>query len=481
MLSSLSIVILLPLIEILTANLAKKNRYLHKLILLKIAVIEILIAINLDISKNIYVINFGFFSLKFMCDIYSYFFTILVIAMWILTIIYADSYSRIAINRKRLSSFFKNLSLSIFAVIGGAYSADLWTLLIFYILLIIFTSILIIQNPSKESIRAKNLYLKTHLLTSIFMLLPAIIILQSYTHNVNFDGGNISKIMDNKLVASSLLFLFIVGISKNCIFPFTRWITKSTVAANPVSALLHSVAGVKSGSIALIKIIVYIYGLDNIRELTSSFFTGGWVFYLCGITAVGAAYQALKSQDIKKRFAFSTISQLSYITSSLMIATPLSIIAAILHIISHSICKALLFYIAGIFSVVYKTRSTIAISRIAPFVKLWIFCIAILGSSIIGLPFLPGSYGKDYMIISEYQTHHYSSLIFLIIGSFINILYIYPIIKAGFFTKKIDQIETAIIPFGMKFAIGLGMIITISISFFMKEIIAFFNIYINLN
>lgn len=478
MLLPLLCLIFLPLIELQTSILAKKYAKLHKIILLIIVAIAILLSISLPISQQIYSINFGLFSLKFMCDIYSYFFGILVTVIWFLTNLYAYSYIRIVLRRNRLIKFFQNLSLSIFAVLGGAYSADLWTLFIFYFLLIIFTANLIVQNPSKSSLKAQKIYLITQLGTALLLFLPAIILLQYLGGNIDFVNSSNEVLINNREIATLLLALFIFGIAKNCIFPFGGWITYSTVAPNPVSALLHSVAAVKSGSIAIMKIAVYIFGINYIGELTSNFFTGGWIFYVCGFTALYASYQALKATDIKKRFAYSTTSQLSYIVSSIMIGTPLGIIAAILHIISHSFSKVVLFYIAGIFNGVYKTRNTEQIAKIAPHMKFWIGCLAFAGASIIGFPFLPGSYGKDYMILSELGTHHYAAIIFLIAGSLINILYIYPIVKAAFFNKNPEPIEIKAIPFFMRLAILVGIMLSILMGFNVSTLVKFLKIYI---
>ncbi len=227
----------------------------------------------------------------------------------------------------------------------------------------------------------------------------------------------------------------------------------------------------------MIKIAVYIFGLDYIQKLTSEFSTGGWVFYLCGFTAVYAAYRAWKTTNVKSRFAYSTISQLSYIMSSIMIGTPLAVMGAVLHIISHSLCKIVLFYIAGIFDIIYKVRTTTDAAKLAPHLKFWILCLAFCGASIIGAPFLPGSYGKDYMLMSELQTHHYAAMVFLLAGSFVNILYIYPIVKAGFFTKNPAKIEIRTIPLSMKMAIIIAVALAISMSFFISDLINFLKIY----
>lgn len=477
MLWNLSLIIALPLVELITASLAKKLPLIHNLILAAVISLSLVLSISLPISTTLYAIDFGFVKLQFMCDIYSYFFGILVNVAWLLTVLYSHSYTKLRIVRNKVSSFYKYLSLTIFTVFCSTYAADLWTLFISYILLTLFTAPLITQRASKVALKAKNIYLLTHLSTSALLLLPAIFLLQHFGGNVEFVKSANQVLQENHLLASTLLALFVFGISKNCVLPFHNWITRTTVAPTPISGLLHSVAAVKSGSVAMIKIVVYIFGLDLVRELTANFWTGGWIFYLCGLTAVYAAFRAYKTTSIKNRFAYSTISQLSYILSAVMIATPLSIMGASLHIISHSLCKIVLFYIAGIFSAVYQTNSTKEAARIAPHLKFWIFCLAICGASIIGIPLMPGSYGKDYMIESEFQTHHYAVIIFLITGSLINIFYIYPIVKAAFFSKSSEPILVRKIPLGMQLAIVGGVVIAAFMSFYISDLIEFFKGY----
>lgn len=419
-----------------------------------------------------------------MCDIYSYFFGILVILAWILTLTYSHGYIKLAFNRNQERNFFKYLALSIFAVLGNGYAGNLPTLFLFYFLMIFFTAPLILERQNATTEKAHQIYLGTHLGTSLLLFLPAILLLKFGNFNLDFiqnlaANSHLQSLANHssKGFSALILLLFVFGIAKNAIIPFHQWITRTTIAPTPVSALLHSVAAVKSGSIAIIKIAVYIFGLDYMKTLTNQFWTGGWIFYLCGLTAIYAAIRAYKTTKIKSRFAYSTISQLSYILSSVLIANKLAVMGAVLHIISHSLCKIVLFYIAGIFSSVYGTNSTKDAARIAPHLKFWIACLTFCGASIIGIPFLPGSYGKDFMLISELETHHYSAILFLLTGSLINILYIYPIVKAGFFSKKTAAIKKIEVPWSMRIAILLGIFLALSMNFFITDLVEFFKSY----
>jgi len=198
---------------------------------------------------------------------------------------------------------------------------------------------------------------------------------------------------------------------------------------------------------------------------------------LCGLTGVYGAYKAYKTNKIKYRFAYSTISQLSYILSSILIGTKIAMMGAILHIISHSLCKIVLFFIAGIFSSIYNVHDTKEAMKLAPHIKFWIICLSFCGASIIGIPYLPGSFGKELMIDAEISSKHFSSIIFLFCGSFINILYIFPIFKSAFFGKVEGHYKTLAVPLTMKIAIISGVFLSILMSFYIENLIIFFKHY----
>lgn len=118
MLQNLSLIIMLPLIELLTAAAAKKSPILHNLILGSIISFSLVLSVLLPISNTLYAVDFGFVKLQFMCDIYSYFFGILVNVVWLLTALYSQSYAKLRIVRNKVGNFYKYLSLTIFAVAG---------------------------------------------------------------------------------------------------------------------------------------------------------------------------------------------------------------------------------------------------------------------------------------------------------------------------------------------------------------------------
>ena len=474
---NITLLIILPLILSQLCFLNKKycNKFFLVQILISIICIERSISIN--ISKDFFQLDLGLIILKFTCDIYSYFFGILISIVFLFSILYSYSYFKHLHYFENRNKFFTNIFITISFTYANCYSGNLETLFLFYFLMILYTAPIILIRINKSTQKAYKLYTATHISCSLFLFLPVILILRYYNFSTDFSLQNSNNFSNHGYLASIILGMLIFGISKNCVIPFHQWITRSTSAPTPVSALLHSVAAVKSGSLAIIKIVVYIFSLNYTKQLTDNFWTGGWIFYLCGLTAIYSAYRAYKTTKIKYRFAYSTISQLSYILSSTLIATKIAIIGSVLHIISHSLCKITLFFIAGIFSNIYNIHNTREVTKIAPNIRLLIACLTLCGASIIGIPYLPGSFGKEFMIDSELKTHHYSALIFLICGSVINIFYIFPIFKSAFFNKKTVNTLKFHIPLTMKLTIIIAMIINFLFSFFINNIINFFKSY----
>lgn len=471
------LLILTPLILSQLCFLNKKHYDKFFIIQILMSIICVEKSISIPIFDKIFQINLGIILIKFTCDIYSYFFGILISTVLLLTILYSHSYFKHSQYFENKNKFFFNIFIVIMFAYANCYSANLETLFIFYFLMIIYTAPMLLIKINKSTKKAYNIYIFTHIGGSILLFLPIILILKFYNFSTELSSQNHNNWEHHKNLGVIILILLTFGITKNCVLPFHQWITRSTSAPTPVSALLHSVAAVKSGSLAVIKVVVYIFSLDFTKSLTDNFFTGGWIFYLCGFTALYSAYRAYKTTKIKYRFAYSTISQLSYILSSTFIATKISVMGAVLHIISHSLCKITLFFLAGIFSNIYDIHSTKEAGKMAPHMKFWVICLTFCGASIIGVPYLPGSFGKEFMIDSELKTHHYSALIFLICGSIINIFYIFPIFKSAFFGKK-ENISLKIhTPFTMKLTIIIAMFINILFSFYIDNLILFFKAY----
>ncbi len=213
MLENITILLLLPVILSQFSFLAKKYNSWFFVIQILISIICLEATISLAISPKIFIVDLGFFSLKFMCDIYSYFFGILVSVVWILTILYSYSYVNKEIHGKKITKFFYYICLTIFCTYGNAYAGNLETFFIFYFLMILLTAPLIILEINKYTVRAYKIYLKTHIYTSIFLFLPAIILLKYFKINTDFIADDRDFLLQNHELASLIMFLFIF---RNC-------------------------------------------------------------------------------------------------------------------------------------------------------------------------------------------------------------------------------------------------------------------------
>jgi multicomponent Na+:H+ antiporter subunit D len=446
-----------PVVTLAALPLKAKSRKLFYLTALIISLVAIWCSVKVRVG-----VGFGYepLGLKVVVDPYAKIFVVLISCTWFISILYSYEFTKYHFQEKRVQFFlFLNCLLSVACI--SACAGNLTTLFVSYFIGIPLTYPLITIRANHAAYAAGKLFLKQAVFPALFIFLPAIFLTHYFLGHVSFDDGRtFGNMKVDPLVGGVLLAMFVIGVSKNCVFPFHSWLPATNSAPAPVSGLIHSVATVKTGSIALIKIAVYIFGIDYIQLLTSNFITGGWLTYLCGGTAVYTAYRALTTDDLKQRFAFSTVGQLSYILLAVLVGTKIAILAAVLHVVTHAIAKSCLFYVAGFYNSIYQTVSVRKIGKIMPHTRFMAVVIAICGLSITGFPFLAGYYSKDLMLIEEWHSHYYSSAIFLVIGSLVNVLYIIGPIKSAF-NKKDPDFTARPVPITMlvSFVISIALIV----------------------
>ena len=189
--------------------------------------------------------------------------------------------------------------------------------------------------------------------TSICFLLFGIILIFQLSGTLDFTNGGVLPLTLSNLEVTFLVVLFLLGIGKAALFPFHFWLPSAMVAPTPVSAFLHAVAVVKAGVFGILKVAIYIFGLDYLAEYN----IGNLITLMAGITIIYGSIKALKSNNLKERLAFSTVSQLSYVVIAASILTPIAITAAIFHLLAHAFGKITLFFAAGsIYTSLHKTE-----------------------------------------------------------------------------------------------------------------------------
>ena len=185
--------------------------------------------------------------------------------LWIVTSIYAVGYMR-GHHEQNQTRFFTFFALSIFAALGIAFASNLFTLFLFYEALTLLTFPLVTHHGTDEARRAGRVYLGILLFTSISFLLFAILFTWRLTGTIEFTPGGILGAETSSGMVTVLLLLYAFGAGKAALMPFHRWLPNAMVAPTPVSALLHAVAVVKAGVFAILKIVVYVFGLDLLRR-----------------------------------------------------------------------------------------------------------------------------------------------------------------------------------------------------------------------
>ncbi|EFL88931.1 proton-conducting transporter membrane subunit [Ahrensia sp. R2A130] len=361
-------------------------------------------------------------------------FALVASSLWVLTHIYGVGYMR-GNNEKHHARFFACFAFAIFAALGIAYSANLLTLFLFYELLTVSTYPLVAHKGTPEAIRGARIYLGILMGTSIFFLLPAIVWTWSITGTMQFTPGGVFNGQISPLFMGILLGLYAFGIGKAALMPFHAWLPAAMVAPTPVSALLHAVAVVKAGVFSILKVGIYIFGIDNLYSTGSS----EWLVWVAAGTIIIASLIAMAQDNLKKRLAYSTVSQLSYITLGVALATTTGALDGALHIVTHAFGKITLFMCAGaIYVATHKTEISDmnGLGRKMPFTYL---AFGIGALSIIGLPPLAGSWSKWLLLITAAETNHQIVVGVLILSSLLNVVYLLPIFARGFYGGGVVQ------------------------------------------
>ncbi|MBQ0758969.1 MAG: monovalent cation/H+ antiporter subunit D family protein [Zhongshania sp.] len=370
-------------------------------------------------------------NLSFRVDALGLLFGLVASLLWPVTTLYAIGYMR-GHNEDYQTRFYACFATAIAAVMAIAYAENLFTLFIFYEVLSLCTYPLVTHAGTEKAKKGGRVYLGILMGTSIAFFLPAIIITWLVAGTLDFQQGGIFPEQTPIALLSLLLVLFVFGVAKAAVMPFHRWLPAAMVAPTPVSALLHAVAVVKAGVFSLIKILVFIFGLDTLQQIPVS----DYLLYLAGAGVVLASLIALRQDNLKARLAYSTISQLGYITLGTLLAVESGVMGSAMHIATHALGKITLFFCAGAILVAsHKSEisSMAGLGRIMP-ITMAAFFIASL--SIIGLPPTAGTWSKWWLLTATLETDHLILMAVLILSSLLNIAYLLPIPLRAFFPSK---------------------------------------------
>jgi multicomponent Na+:H+ antiporter subunit D len=347
--------------------------------------------------------------------------------LWIVTHIYAIGYMRGA-KEKHQTRFYACFAIALAGAVGVAFAANMLTLFIFYEVLTLSTYPLVAHKENEDAKRGGRVYLGILLATSIGFLLPGMIAVWHYTGTLDFVPGGVMAGKVDPAVGALLLVLFMYGIGKAALMPFHRWLPAAMVAPTPVSALLHAVAVVKAGVFTVLKVSIYLFGLDYLREL----WTQELVLYIAVFTLLAASLVALGKDNLKARLAYSTVSQLSYIVAAAMLASEWAALGGSMHIVMHAFGKITLFFCAGAIYVATKKTEISqmdGLGRRMPFTFAAFFIGALC---VIGVPPLGGVWSKWYLFTGAYDSGYVLVVAALMLSTLLNIAYLVPPVARAF-------------------------------------------------
>ncbi len=369
-------------------------------------------------------------SLQLRVDALGLYFGLLASGLWIATSIYSIGYMR-GLQEHAQTRYFFCFAIALSATIGVAFSANLLTLFLFYEILTISTYPLVSHKETPEALAAGRKYL-AYLLTSAVVILFSIAYTYHLAGNLDFVGGGFLAGQGSPAILRLLFVTFILGFGTKAAFmPLHEWLPTAMIAPTPVSALLHAVAVVKAGVFCCLRVIDFVFGPSLLFDLNL------WLVlcYFVSFTIIGASLLALAQDNLKRRLAFSTISQLSYIVLGAALITPAALLGSILHIAFHGFMKITLFFCAGAIFVKTGKEKISEMNGIGRRMPLTMGAFAVGAIGLAGIPPVCGYLSKWYLCLGSLEAKEIVFGLILMASSLLNVAYFFPIIYNAFFKK----------------------------------------------
>lgn len=377
----------------------------------------------------------GQLSISFRLDDVGSVFAALVAFLWPLATLYSFEYMK---HEKHEKMFFMFYTMTFGVTLGLAMAEDIVTLYFFYEMLTMVTVPLVLHKLTKEAVAASRTYLYYSLGGAAFAFIGLIFVLNYGTTSNFMPGGvlDIAKIGDDINLILIIYVLCFCGFSvKAAMCPFSAWLPKAGVAPTPVTALLHAVAVVKAGAFATMRVTYFSFGTDLIK--------GTWaqdvLMIITIFTIVYGCSRALKETHIKRRLAWSTVSNLSYILFGVVTMSPIGLMAALCHMVCHAFMKIASFFCAG--AVIYKTERNYVheldgFGRKMPNVFI-VFTISSL--ALMGVPGLCGFISKWNLVKAAIENKGvlgYVAIGALLISALLTAIYMLSIVVRAYFPRK---------------------------------------------
>ena len=379
-------------------------------------------------------------ELSFRADAFGLLFALGASLLWIVTSFYSIGYMR-SLKEHAQTRYFVCFALALSATVGVAFSANLFTLFLFYEALTLVTYPLVSHKETAEAKAGARKYIIYLLGAAKVGLMTAIILTYNMAGTLEFEAGGIPEVREQITENPTLLFmifsLFLFGFAKNALMPMHSWLPAAMVAPTPVSALLHAVAVVKTGVFCTLRVFLFVFGAEAMRGIGADQLALG----AASVTIVVGSLLALGQDNLKARLAFSTVSQLSYIILGAALLNPDGVLGGIAHITFHAVSKITLFLCAG--SIYVSTRKT-EISQLSGIAKRmpWTMAAFALASlSVVGIPPTSGFVSKWYLALGTIENGNLILLAVLLVSSLLNAAYLGPVVFKAYFERESEPTE----------------------------------------
>ncbi|WP_192356124.1 monovalent cation/H+ antiporter subunit D family protein [Mesorhizobium mediterraneum] len=355
--------------------------------------------------------------------------------LWIVAAVYSIGYMR-HLNERAQTRFFACFATSLAAAVGGAFAANLFTLVIFYEVLSLVTYPLVYHHEDEEGWTGSRKYLVYLMGASKSLLLAALALTYHIAGSLDFVAGGLLAEGDaSAALLTVIYFCYLFGFAKAAVMPMHAWLPAAMVAPTPVSALLHAVAVVKMGVFCVLRVVFHVFGTGLVDGLGLGIATA----YLVSFTILMASVYALTRDDLKARLAYSTVSQLSYIVLGAVLLSPVAMVGGIIHIAAHAFSKITLFFCAGSIYCASGKRNISDMAGIGRRLP-WTMGAFFVGSlSMIGVPPTAGFVSKWYLALGSVEAGEIAFLIVLLVSSVLNAAYFLPVSYVAFFGTEVQE------------------------------------------
>jgi multicomponent Na+:H+ antiporter subunit D len=367
-------------------------------------------------------------EISFRADPLGVLFAATASVLYIVTVVYSVGY----LDTRGRTRYFVALSVCLGAAMGVAFAPNLLVLFVCYELMTVGTYPLVVHEESERARRVGYKYL-AYVLGGGVPILGGTVLVFSMAGTVDFASGGVPALVETAAAdpwSARLAFgLLIAGFGvKAALIPLHAWLPSAMVAPTPVSGILHAVAVVKSGVFGIAQVILDVFG----PELSAALGGAAVLATVAGLTVLAASLLALRQDDLKRRLAYSTVTQLSYIVLGLALLTPASVVGALIHLPAHAVGKLTLFLCAGVLATECGIKRVSDCAGVGRRLPLTMGAFAVGSLSLAGIPLFAGFASKWYLLVGSAETTPVALAVFLVSGV-LTVAYLWPVVYTAFF------------------------------------------------